>query len=139
MEPAVFLRWSKAKACWELWSELRYSAHPDATNERAKSDRWNTEHQCWMRFFQNYRHADGRFAHADRALITGLEMADAWANRKFYEEHIEAPEQAREAAQLKTREQLMSDAARYYHGIPNPIIAPHARGGKADWRQGGMY
>lgn len=138
MNPKVFLRWSRKKLVWELWSELKHSSHPLATNELGESDRWNTDHQCWMRFFQNYRTEEGKFAPADRALIKGLKLADTWSNRLFYEEHIEQPEEMEELARTKQNRDLFGAASRYYRGVPNPIVAPYGRNTKADWRQGSM-
>lgn len=139
MTPRTFLRWSRRSHCWEIWCELRDSSHPDAANARARGDRWNTDAQMWMRKLQLYRTADGEFAPADWRLVQGLEMADAWANRRFYEEHIEEAYDTQEMQRMAQNRQMFRDAGRYYHGIPNPIVAPRGgHGGKADWRQGSM-
>lgn len=118
---------------WEIWKELRHSSHPLATNTRADSDRWNTEHQCWMRKLQTY-HADEamtQFAPVDRRLLIGMKMADTFDDRLWFENHVEAPEQAREEAGQKDRRDLIAARRRYYHNYKSPIVGRHVNSG---WR-----
>lgn len=143
MEPKVFLVWNSVhrsfekfgtkrwEGRWEIWCELRHSTHPDATNELAETDRWNTDHQCWMRKLQVYETEDGEFAPADRALVKGLKMADAWASRTFYEDHVEDPEIEREEAAMQARREIWQGASEYYRTHNNLRVGGDVNSG---WR-----
>lgn len=149
MYPRVFLRWNARhgkptrevddrpvwdEPRWEIWVELKSVSHPGAKNIRQKTDLWNTDAQCWMRRLQTYENADGSFAPADERLIVGLQMADTWANRRFYEDHVEAPYIAAETAEMKRRQEIYEGAAEYYAHHDRLVVAPYSKGGTADWR-----
>lgn len=143
MSPAVFLVWNSAfrsyekwgttryEGRWEIWCELRESQHPDASNQLDRTDRWNSEHQCYMRKLQVYETEDGEFAPADRGLVKGLKMADAWADRRFYEEHVEEAHKDREARRRLAREELMRGSAQYYYDHDRLLVGPDVNSG---WR-----
>jgi hypothetical protein len=133
MFPKSFLTWDHRAERWQIWIELRDVSHPGAKNKRMDTDKWNTDHQLWMRKLQNYTHADGSFAPADERLIMGLEMADTWSNKRFYEDHVEEPEAKFEASKAADHRDMFGQAARYYHSIPNPIVGRHVNSG---WRRG---
>lgn len=127
MEPRHFLRFPRGGP-WEIWIELNPKWRP------MKGDRWHTDAQCWVRRLQAYTQEDGTFAPIDCRLLVGLELADTWANRRFYEDNVEAPEAAREAALSATTRTLANDAYKYYKNYANPTVgAGHNRPG---WRQG---
>lgn len=143
MEPKVFLVWNSVhrsfekfgtkrwEGRWEIWCELRHSTHPDATNELHETDRWNSDHQCYMRKLQTYQTADGEFAPADERLLVGLRMADAWADRRFYEENIERPFEQQEAAREAARREIYAGGAEYYRTIDSTRVGGHVSSG---WR-----
>ncbi len=116
---------------WVIWKELKPSRHPKATNERYKSDVWNSDFQCWTRKLQTYMTEAEEFAAADRALITGLAMANSWASRLWYEEMIEEPFAKSEEDKKEERRVLYQDATGYYDRYSNPIVGRHANSG---WR-----
>lgn len=116
---------------WEIWCELRDVSHPEAKNQLADSDRWNTEHQCWMRKLQTYETADGEFAPVDRGLIIGLRLADTWARDNFYEEFVDEPFFARERALQDRVDDASAYASRYYANLDNPSVGPYVSKG---WR-----
>lgn len=144
MVPRVFLEWNprlfKAndtngvywEGRWEIWCKLEHSTHPDARNARYVSDRWNTDVQCWMRKLQVYQTEGGDFAPADRGLIVGLNMADTWANRLFYEEHVIAPNVRIEEARMAVTREMVSAGSSYYRNFNNPIVGSY--GGTRGWR-----
>lgn len=140
MYPRVFLKWNshwkeldegKWDARWEIWIELTDVSHPQAKNKLAPSDKWNTDAQCWMRRLQAYTNADGSFAPADWRLIQGLEMADTWANRRFYEERIEAAAEAQEAADRKATSEMHRGLISYYDRYTTTSVGRHVNSG---WR-----
>ena len=130
MEPRVFLRWNKQvyqrhdlsltdgthpwEGRWEIWCELANSRHPDATNERQRTDRWNTEHQCLMRKLQNYETDQKEYAPLDWGLITGLEMADGWSDRLFYEDKVYKPKEAVDALAASRQDDIIRGVTDHY-------------------------
>ena len=147
MSPKVFMQWNSRtykaddlrgvhwEGRWEIWCELRTSAHPDATNERYRTDRWNTDAQCWMRKLQVYQTEGGDFAQVDRGLIVGLKMADAWADREFYKNNIEDPHEQEELRQDARRVEVLSGGVSHYDRYNSPIVGAHrGRHARADWR-----
>jgi hypothetical protein len=149
MEPEVFLIWNPRmyerkdkfltngdhpwEGRWEIWIALTDSTHPDAKNERMKTDRWNTDRQCWMRKLQTYETEDKEYAPLDWGLITGLEMADTRRNRRFYEEHVHNVWEAELEAAERTRMNTWAGVANYYEKHNNVIVGRHFNSG---WRHG---
>jgi len=146
MSPRVFMQWNSRvfkandlngvhwEGRWEIWCELMHSSHPDAKNTLYKTDAWNTDAQCWMRKLQVYQTEGGDFAPADRALIVGLKMADAWADRLFYENKIEDPYEREEVRQVSRRVEAASGGAAHYRNFNNPTVGAHRGSSRADWR-----
>lgn len=130
MHPMHFLRWNGDRGCWEIWIELRERAHPDAENQLAETDRWNTDEQCFMRKLQNYVTAEGGYAPANQGLITGLQMCDAWLKENFYEENFESEEE-RIQAMRQILQKASAASTRYYKDFDNPKVGRHTTG---DWR-----
>lgn len=145
LSPRVFMEWNPmvAKSTdyrdtyegrWEIWCELVHSTHPKAKNERQKTDRWNTDEQCWMRKLQVYQTEDRGYAPVDRGLLIGLRMADTWANRRFYEENVEIPYDLGEAAQSAVSREAIMAGGSYYNNFNNPTVGRHSKGGNWRWR-----
>lgn len=152
MYPRVFLQWQpryllldgstrsdeKWEGRWGIWVELTDTNHPGVRtriHHVNDGDVWNSEAQCWMRFLQYYNNEDGSFAPIDERLIVGLELADTWANRRFYEDHVEDPFEAEETRRQQAGRQAMAEASRYYRKLENPIVGAHANSGWR-WRLG---
>lgn len=142
MYPRVFLQWNPRFAPepvnrdhwqgrWEIWCELTGVAHPGAKHKLADGDEWNTDAQCWMRYLQTYHERDGGFAPADSALIVGLEMADTWSNRRFYEDHVEDPWERDDQARMRASNNVAWETANYFKKYANPIVGRHFNSG---WR-----
>ena len=146
MSPRVFMRWNGCyrktdRMCsagkpvwegrWEIWIECADTSHPDAQNERVASDIWNHEAQCWMRKLQTYTNADGSFAPLDERLLVGLELADTWNNRRFYEENVEDPYNKAEVDNIKARREIYEGGANYYKDHDRLLVGPHVNSG---WR-----
>lgn len=144
MSPRVFLLWNPRvrtyrvrsegtqwEGRWEIWCELRHSTHPDATNELGRTDRWNTDAQCWMRKLQIYEDTDGGFAAADQGLIKGLEMADTWANRLFYEDHVRDPHAREEARSSLAMREAAAGSSNYFRNLDSTSVGRHVNSG---WR-----
>jgi len=144
MTPRVFMIWNPIyqsrkrydgykvfEPRWEIWCELQPSRHKDASNEKAKGDKWNSQHQCWMRRLQVYETSEGEFAHADRALIKGLQLADAWTRDDFYEDTIENPHKNLERLQHRARKEIFAGGAEYYHSYDRTLVGPDVNSG---WR-----
>ncbi len=145
MWPRVFMVWNSRygtphpdvfgsllyDARWEIWVELTDTSHPGRPLKRNKKDRWNPDANCWMRYLQVYETADGNFAPADRALVIGLQMADTWRDRRFYENYIEDPNDQKIARAQHDRRTLFADGANYYRNHDRLLVGPHANSG---WR-----
>lgn len=143
MYPRVFLKWNprfkeiakgRWDARWEIWCELIDNSHPGIRGRvhgLNDGDKWNTDAQCWMRKLQAYQTVDYEFAPVDGRLIVGLEMADTWANRRFFEDHFDAPEAEKERLASNISRDAIGDAARYYRKFENPIVGAHFNSG---WR-----
>lgn len=141
MSPRVFMEWNKTaknsvinNVCigrWEIWCELGDTTHPDAVFSRSRADRWNSKANCWMRKLQTYTNADGSFAPIDERLLVGLELADTWNNRLFYEDNVEAPHAALEDAETRKREQIYADGADYFRHHDRLLVGRHFNSG---WR-----
>ena len=116
---------------WEIWIELENSRHDDAKNIRQESDRWNTDKQCWMRKLQSYETADKEYAPLDWGLIIGLEMADTWKNRLFYEDNILAPEEAENLAAEARQNDILKGVINYYHNYNKTQVGAAVSSG---WR-----
>lgn len=143
MTPGVFLVWNSAwenrgtedqpvwEPRWEIWCELTDVSHPDARHQLSDKDVWNTDAQCWMRFLQTYETAEGDFAPADERLIVGLQLADTWSNRRFYEDWVEGAYDAQQASLAKARRETIIGHSEYYDNYDRPVIGPGTGG---DWR-----
>jgi hypothetical protein len=148
MWPRVFMQWNPRHAVrkrdergkkvwdarWEIWVELTDVSHPDAKHWYSDNDVWNTDEQCWMRYLQVYETEAGGFAPADERLVIGLEMADTWKNRRFYDEHIEVPHEIQEFRQLDEVRQVTQASSEYYRTLDRTLVAPGGRGGDWRWR-----
>lgn len=146
MEPKTFMLWNarvfKAndlngvhwEGRWEIWCELRESQHEDANNELYRTDRWNTDFQTWMRKLQLYQTEEGNFAPVDRALVIGLNMADTWADRLWYQNNIEVPHDHEEAVRVARSVEAASGGASYYRNFNNPTVGGHRGSSRAGWR-----
>lgn len=146
MSPRVFMEWNPRtykvndlngvhyQGRWEIWCELMDSSHPDARNLKYRTDRWNTDAQCLMRKLMTYQTEGGDFAPADRGLIIGLNMADTWGNRLFYEDEVEKPYEAWEAKQITKQVEAASGGASHYRNFNNPTVGGHRGGARAGWR-----
>lgn len=140
MYPRHFLRWNprhqkvgeKWEGRWEIWIELAEVAHPDFKHfVDHDKDVWNTDAQCWMRRLQAYTYEDGSFAPADERLLIGLEMADTWSNRRFFEDHVEEPHSRKEEEATRHIRDISAGSANYYRRIDSPIVGRHVNSG---WR-----
>ncbi len=146
MSPRVFMQWNPRvykvsdingihyEGRWEIWCELSNSRHPDASNVLEKTDQWNTDEQCWMRKLQLYQTEGGDFAPADRALIIGLNLADAWADRLFYENKVVDPHEREEMQQTARRVEIQHGGAEHYRNFDKPTVGAHSKGGNWRWR-----
>jgi hypothetical protein len=121
---------------WEIWCELVESRHPDADNRRWRSDleldgRWYRKLQSWAQRDANFN--DVGFAPLDWDPLGPLRMADTWKSRTFYEDMIDDPAEAEEAALMKHRKNVIREGGRYYKDFDRTLISP---GGKhtGDWR-----
>jgi hypothetical protein len=147
MNPRTFMKWNKRhrrvalhspcwEGRWEIWCELIETTHEDAASDRALSDEWNQEAGCWMRKLQTYSNEDGSFAPVDERLLVGLDLADTWANKNFYQDHVSDPYTAQDDALTKDREEIYADGARYFKDHDRTLVGANRgshRGG-ADWR-----
>lgn len=142
MSPRVFLRWNpryretgfstqRWNARWQIWCELNETTQEDAAPNRAESDEWNSEAKCWVRRLQTYSNADGSFAPIDERLLIGLEMADTWVNRRFYEDHVEDPYNYQEQEDERARGQIYADGAQHYMAYDTLSVGQHFNSG---WR-----
>lgn len=147
MSPETFLLWNgrvyenKAKVLsngahpwegrWEIWIELRDSSHPDAKNQRQRSDKWNTDRQCWMRKLQMYETKDKEYAPLDWGLIVGLQAADGWSNRRYYEDNILAPEDAVNLSAARRQEDIIKGVTNHYHNYNKTSVGSSVSSG---WR-----
>lgn len=129
-EPAPGSEWPSPR--WEIWVELRSSTHEKAKNEITKLDRWSPEHQCWMRYLQVYDNADRSFAPVDERLLVGLALADTWANRDFYDEHVADAYDLAEQRRILTAKETMAGSSNYYRNLDRTLVGRHSRA--ADWR-----
>ena len=145
MSPKVFMEWNPRvrleinhtswRGRWEIWCELRDSHHPDATNILYRTDRWNTDAQCWMRKLQVYQTEGGDFAPADEALIIGLNLVDVWADRLFYQNNIVDPHTRDEIRRTLMASNAASGGASYYRNFNNPTVGAHSgKHARSDWR-----
>lgn len=140
--PRDFLRWNPRFAPepanqdhwqgrWEIWCELMDVAHPLAKNKLAETDEWDSEHQCWVRFLQTYQTADEKFAPADERLIVGLEMANTWKNRRFYEDHVEEPEAREDRMKMLMGQEQIKEGSRYFRKFDSTSVGAYVNSG---WR-----
>lgn len=141
LSPRVFIKWNSRAyetspgvfdGRWEIWCELMDVNHPDAKHHRSEHDTWNSDAQCWMRYLQKYETREGDFAPLDGRLLVGLEMADTWKNRRFYEEHIEEPFDQAEVDEQNARKEIYLEGAKYYKDLDRTLIG--GSGGGGDWR-----
>lgn len=143
LTPRVFMRWNHdfapepfsaeiRQGRWEIWCELTDNTHPKNSSKKlAAGDEWNTDAQCWMRFLQTYQTREGDFAPVDHRLIIGLEMADTWKNRRFYEDHVEDPDALADLRVEQARRETLIEGARYYNGWGNTSVGRYVNSG---WR-----
>lgn len=139
MTPPVVMRWNSRwketpqgwEGRWEIWIKLEMNSHPDLKPEIAETDLWLPGRGWWVRKLQAYTEEDGSFAPMDERLIWGLEMADTWGDRRFYEDRVEAPHHQQEEAKLDPAREAFTGATRYHDDYDRTLVGP---AGSGDWR-----
>lgn len=153
MFPRTFMVWNphyaylgenRWDARWQIWVELADNSNPDLerkaerTKGLSKKDRWNADAHCWMRYLQTYNNRDGSFAPVDERLLIGLELADTWANRRFYEDNVEDPEAFAEDAKMRMNRSTLADSTSYYRKYDAPIVGAYVNSGWRGSRYGAL-
>lgn len=120
---------------WEIWVQLADNTHEHNRFVGSRKDLRFGDQK--YRFLQTWCQRDRTgydqgFAPIDHRLLRSLALADSFANRRWYEDNVELPEEDRERRAMLDIKQAAVDTQSYYRNLFNPTVG--ARGRSADWR-----